>query len=338
MSQRKATDEQLIEALQHKTVPEVAALFGMHPRRVYEHKSRLQREIQAPIVQLPPAADLTYGELVQDRIRRYKRKMQHEEGRKLINVRVPVEGPYALVFMGDPHVDDDGTDWMTLQRDIQIINDTEGMYACNVGDTTNNWVGRLARLYGEQSTSAKEAWILAEGFIKELKHKWLFLIGGNHDAWSGAGDPLDWITGSVNALYQSSECRLSVNSGKHSIVINARHDFAGHSMWNPAHGVMKAVQMGTWDHISVCGHKHVTGYMPLKSPSGRICHAMQVSSYKIFDRYAREKGFRDQNISPAMVAVVNPAYPDNDPRMITILHDVAEAAEFLRWKREKEAA
>ncbi len=142
----------------------------------------------------------------------------------------------------------------------------------------------------------------------------------------------------MNALYQSSECRLSVNSGKHSIVINARHDFAGHSMWNPAHGVMKAVQMGTWDHISVCGHKHVTGYMPLKSPSGRICHAMQVSSYKIFDRYAREKGFRDQNISPAMVAVVNPAYPDNDPRMITILHDVAEAAEFLRWKREREAA
>ncbi|WP_146141585.1 hypothetical protein [Pseudomonas aeruginosa] len=61
----------------------------------------------------------------------------------------------------------------------------------------------------------------------------------------------------MNALYQSSECRLSVNSGKHSIVINARHDFAGHSMWNPAHGVMKAVQMGTWDHISVCGHKHV---------------------------------------------------------------------------------
>ncbi|PRW31336.1 hypothetical protein CSB96_0017 [Pseudomonas aeruginosa] len=26
-----------------------------------------------------------------------------------------------------------------MQRDIQIINDTEGMYACNVGDTTNNW-------------------------------------------------------------------------------------------------------------------------------------------------------------------------------------------------------
>lgn len=338
MAARKATDEQLIEALQSHTVAQVAEMFGMHKRRVYERKARIESEQQAPIVQLPPAADLSYSELVRDRIRRYERKREHEEGRKLINVRVPIQGPYALVFMGDPHVDDDGTDWAALQRDIRIINETEGMYACNVGDTTNNWVGRLARLYGEQSTSAKEAWILAEGFIKELKHKWLFLIGGNHDAWSGAGDPLEWITGSVNALYQSSECRLSVNSGKCSIVINARHDFAGHSMWNPAHGVMKAVQMGTWDHISVCGHKHVTGYMPLKSPSGRICHAMQVSSYKIFDRYARERGFRDQNISPAMVAVVNPAYPDTDPRMITILHDVQEAAEFLSWKRQREAA
>ncbi|HHZ8330821.1 TPA: hypothetical protein ACWMBB_006624 [Pseudomonas aeruginosa] len=173
----KYSNEQLMEALNGRTVAQAAAYLGIHERTMWAHKARLMREIQTPIVEMPPSADLSYRELVQDRIRRYQRKMQHEEGRKLINVRVPIEGPYALVFMGDPHVDDDGTDWMTLQRDIQIINDTEGMYACNVGDTTNNWVGRLARLYGEQSTSAKEAWILAEGFIKELKHKWLFLIG-----------------------------------------------------------------------------------------------------------------------------------------------------------------
>jgi hypothetical protein len=34
-----------------------------------------------------------------------------------------------------------------------------------VGDTTNNWTGRLARLYADQSTSAAQAWRIAEWLV-----------------------------------------------------------------------------------------------------------------------------------------------------------------------------
>ena len=75
----------------------------------------------------------------------------------------------------------------------------------------------------------------------------------------------------------------SFPNGK-EIRINARHMFKGNSMWNTAHGVAKAAQMGWKDHILTCGHTHVSGYQVIKDPaSGLISHALQVASFKIIN-------------------------------------------------------
>lgn len=231
--------------------------------------------------------------------------------------------------------DDDGTDIEALESHTALVNKTEGMFAANVGDTTNNWVGRLAKLYAEQSTSAAQAWKLAEWFVTRCD--WLYMLAGNHDAWSGAGDPLKWITRQTQALYQSSEARLGLRFGNGRVVrVNARHDFAGHSQYNPAHGPTKAVLFGVRDHIAISGHRHKSGYGIIKDPdSGIACHAIQVASYKIYDRYARDKGFRDQSLSPCVVTVIDPALPDSHPDMVKVFWSPEEGADFLRWKRSK---
>ena len=58
MVARKATDEQIIEALQGRTVAEAAALLGLHERNVYHHKSRLALKGHIPEMsiesKLPP--------------------------------------------------------------------------------------------------------------------------------------------------------------------------------------------------------------------------------------------------------------------------------------------
>lgn len=264
------------------------------------------------VVTRPPSEEPTAEELIRRKEEDFRRKVEYEEGRKLIEAHVRERGPIAIVHLGDPHLDDDGTDWPALRRDIALIQRTPGMYAATVGDMTNNWVGRLAHLYGQQGTTARQAWILAEWLFKELAGRWLYVIGGNHDAWSGEGDPLRWIAGSVDALYESSEARVRVGfpNGK-SVVVNARHDFKGDSQWNPTHGPMKAAQLGVRDDILICGHKHKSGYSPIKDPdSGKVCHCIQVASYKRYDRYAREKGFRDQSISPCAVTVIDPDATD----------------------------
>ena len=107
-------------------------------------------------------------------------------------------------------------------------------------------------------------------------------------------------------------------------------------MWNTAHGVSKAVQMGHRDHILTCGHTHVSGYQVLKDPAtGLISHGLRIASYKIHDRYAVEKGLPDQNIFMCPVTIIDPQYDDNDPRLVTTIFDPIEAADYLTWKRSK---
>jgi hypothetical protein len=281
-----------------------------------------------------PDDDIDVEDLVEHRIKQFEKKRKHQEATKLIPIKVHIPGVIGILHFGDPHVDDDGTDLDAIRQHGDLTH-LEGIWGANVGDTTNNWVGRLARLYANQSTSADQAWKLAEWFIQRTR--WLYMIGGNHDAWSGSSDPIKWISKQSNTLYQSSECRIGLRfPNKREIIVNARHDFAGHSQWNPTHGQMKAAQMGMRDHIMISGHKHTSGYGLIKDPStGKVCHAIQVASYKIFDSYAKERGFRDQSLSPACMTVINPDLPQDHPDMVKVFWCPFEGADFVKWKRKK---
>lgn len=323
--------QDILQAIQQGGSQRAAArALGIDESSVRRALKRYEVEIAHPEPEL-----LSVDKLVSRRKEQYAQKKMHETSRALIQVKVRKEGPIGILHFGDPHVDDDGTDLALLERHMNLCNTVDGLYAANIGDTTNNWVGRLARLYGQQSTSAAEAWQLAEWFITGVP--WLYLIGGNHDAWSGDGDPLKWMVAQIGSLYQSSEVRLALNfANKTTVRINARHDFPGHSMYNPVHGATKALHFGVRDHIAICGHKHVSGYGVLKDPdTGIAMHAIQIASYKVYDRYAKERGFRDQHLSPSALTVIDPALPTDHPDLIKVFWDAEEGAEYLTYKRSK---
>lgn len=284
-----------------------------------------------------PVGEIDVEELRERRKQQFKRKRQAESESALIPVKVHMDGPVGVCLFGDPHVDDDGTDLAALERHVEVCNKTPGLFAGNLGDSSNNWVGRLARLYGEQSTSAAEAWALTFWLIDACT--WLFLVAGNHDMWSGAGDPIKWIARQNGALYRETAVRLALKfPNKREVRINIRHDFEGTSQWNPAHGPMKAAQWGVRDHVLACGHKHKSGYGVIKDPStGLICHCVQVASFKLYDRFAREKGFRDQNISPSATVVIDPEATDENA-LVQLFWNVEVAAEYLTWLRKKRKA
>jgi hypothetical protein len=276
-------------------------------------------------------------ELLARRRKDYARKTKAAEARKLIPIRVTIDGPIGVAHFGDPHVDDDGTNIGLLEEHVRLVNQTEGLFAGNVGDYRNNWIGRLARLWADQSTSGKDALVLARWLLESMD--WLYLVGGNHDAWSGTDDPIAWIAEQTNALHQAHACRMELQfpNGRR-IRINARHDFKGHSEWNTAHGPAKAARIGWRDHMLTCGHTHVSGYQVLKDPaSGLISHAIRVASYKIHDRYAIEGGLPDQNIFMCPVTVIDPRFADDDPRLITTIFSPEMGADFLTWLRKKAA-
>jgi hypothetical protein len=322
-------------AAAHLNIPRTTLGARLQRARLWQQQSVVPPTPKPFTVDPLPSETPTADELLSRRKTQFARKTVAKEARKLINVSVAIDGPFGIMHMGDPHVDDDGTDIAKLESHVALCNQTEGLFAANVGDYSNNWVGRLARLYGEQSTSAAEAWVLVEWLITSAH--WLYLIGGNHDLWSGSGDPLKWMSRQANSLYEHHGARLGIVTPTGRVFrVNARHDFSGHSQWNTAHGPSKAVQMGWRDHVLTCGHTHVSGYQVLRDPStGLISHALRVGTYKVYDRYAEEKGLPNQNIFVAPVTIFDDRFADDDVRAVTVLFDPGEAAEYLTWKRQK---
>lgn len=348
MGHPRLSDEALLEALHtykqlNNNESKAAEFLGLD-RRTFSSRLksaqlksasgylRVEKPFEVP--KLPegtPDAD----EILTRRKKDFERVKFSKDVRKLVEVPVRIDGPIGIVHFGDPHVDDDGTDIGLIERHVGIVNRTDGLFAANLGDSANFWVGRLARLYGEQSTSEAEAWVLVEWFISSLH--WLYLVGGNHDVWNGVGDPLKWIARQSGNIIDYHGVRLNLAfPNRKSVRINARHDFVGHSGWNPGHGPMKAVQMGWRDHVLTCGHKHVSFVAgPLKDPaSGLLSWAIRCAGYKTYDRYAEEKGLPDQNAFAACVTIIDPQYSDEDTRLITVIPDVAEGAQYLQFKRK----
>lgn len=350
MAQARLTVTQMRETLalleaHHGNVTAAAKACKM-PRgtlqsRIRESQTRLE-EIDAAEFTIPdlPHVSADVDEIRRRRRREWERTAQAEESRLLIPVQVHLDGPIGIAHFGDPHLDDPGTNLPLLERHIAIVKTTKGLFGGNVGDTTNNWPRRsaLAYLHSEQSTTAAEAWALAKWFIEEIP--WLYIIGGNHDLWSGTDDPLEWITQQAGALYEQHGARLGLEFPNGRVIrVNARHDFAGHSMWNTVHGASKAAQMGWRDHILTCGHKHTSGYQVVKDPAtGLISHALRVAGYKSIDKYAKSRGLPNQAFASCAVTIIDPSKDDHDPAQVQVFFDLETAAEFLTWRRRKKAA
>ncbi len=292
------------------------------------------------LIERPPSPDLPIHELIEQRIRGYERLAAHEEARRLVSVRVRDDKPIGILFFGDPHLDNPGTDLRAVKEHAELVRDTPGLYGANVGDTTDNWIGRLAMEWAAEGITQHDSYRLAEWFIRLVGQKWLFIVGGNHDLWSGAGDPMKWISAQTGALYQDTEVRVALRfPNRLEVRINCRHDFSGHSQWNPAHGPMKALFLGVRDHLAVAGHKHESAYGLIKDPAELFTmHALKVASYKIWDRYAKKKGFRDQTLSPCALAIIDQRKPETHPDLIKIFWCPGEGAEYLGWLRGRKRA
>jgi len=334
------TNEEVVEAVERLGSMRAAAReFGLDESSVRRRYHRTQARPEAPPVfeaEALPEADEPIEEFVARRAQAFARKRRAEDARKLIGVRVNIEGPFGILHMGDPHLDDDGCDLDTLMLHMRIARETPGLLAGNVGDFRNNWIGRLARLYAHQGTTAHDGKRLVEWFIREVP--WLYLISGNHDVWSGVDSPVDWLARQVGAVHDAHGVRLALRPPKgREIRVNTRHDHSGHSQWNPAHGPMKTAMMGWRDHILLSGHRHVFGMGVTKDPmTGLWSHAIRVGTYKVYDEYAKSNGFPEHNL-PAVVTVINPC-AEREEGVVEVIKDVEAAADYLTFLRRRFSA
>lgn len=306
---------------------------GALDHRVREIKRRKITDRPEFSVATLPSYQATAEEIIERKYRVFNRRKAAKDARDVINVKVRLDGPIGILHMGDPHLDDDGTNIKLVMQHLELPEKHEGLFRACVGDYLNNWRGKLAPLHAMQSTTQQEAHKLLEWFLK--RPKWLYLIGGNHDVWAGDEDPLIWFTRGLGAVYEWHGARLKLNFPKgEAQFVNVRHDFPGSSIYNRVQGGTRAIRFGGTDDLYINGHKHTNGHYEEENSIGGWSHAVQIASYKEVDDFPHKIGLKETRLGAACVTVHDPAAQSPHARC-RVFWDVEQGADFLKWLRRR---
>lgn len=272
--------------------------------------------------------------------RQFDRQHKAFLARKWFEVGVNMDGPIGIAWMGDPHVDSDGCNWPLLREHAAIMAETEGLFAANIGDTTDNWIGRLQRLYAHSGQSRETAVQLAEILISKLGIDWILLLRGNHDMWakSKPDDPLTWMQrGGAPMEDWQAQFKLRFLNGRKARIW-AAHDFPGHSLWNPLHGPQRSAKTRAEADLYVCGHKHnYAMFSTQDGDRGNVYWLARARGYKFIDMHAEVNGYASQSEGASIVSVFNPD-ATSPAGFLQCFADVGAAADFLTFLRRRWAS
>ncbi len=295
----------------------------------------LRGHFQAPRL---PTKNRSVDEIRAHRRAESLRAREYEEGTKLLPVKIKTPGPVGFMAFGDPHIDNPGSDWNLFEKHLAIAAKRPAyVFAGNIGDIRDNWVGRLTRLFSDHTINSKESWSLAEWVFRDAGVSWAWLIRGNHDEWSGGNDPLDWIArDSGVGVDQSHGARIAFHHPNGAVTrMHARHDFQGNSIFNPLHALKRETLHGYRDHIIVAGHRHTGADARDMTGDGLVFTMCRISGYKISDDYARQIGAHAKHLHPAALFIVNPDKPDSDASRVWTAPDIETGVDYLDFLRRR---
>jgi len=281
-----------------------------------------------------PDSDIPTNEIIDTMCKRFEKRKAHDDAKKWMKFKVDTDKPIGICWFGDPHIDDDGCNWPLLKQHIDICKTTDGLYGANIGDTHNNWVGRLVKEYANQETSRATAFKLIEWFFKDSGVNWLIMLMGNHDSWNFGNESLGKIAQNICPMVDwRAQFKLAFKNGRECF-IDAAHDHKGHSQWNALHGQQKASTMGGVAHVYIAGHRHNWALAQNEcQETGRIYHLVRTRGYKHIDDYAVTCGFGNQQHGSSIVTVIDPKA--DDLNFVRVFADVKEGADYLTYLRNK---
>lgn len=283
---------------------------------------------------LIPSCDLSAKEIISNLCKKFDHKKQHHDSKKWMPFKVHTNQPMGINWFGDPHVDDDGCNWPLLRRDINICANTPGMFGANIGDTTNNWIGRLMKEYASQGTTRSEADVLIEWFLMDSGVDWLIWLLGNHDKWHFGEEKLKRMVKHVCTMADwRAQFKLVFPNGRECL-IDAAHDHAGHSQWNSLHAQQKASTMGGTAHLYIAGHRHNWALAQNECPhTNRIYWLARARGYKQIDHYGENLGFGNQKSGASICSIIDPRA--SEINLVRCFADLEEGADYLKFLRKR---
>ncbi len=106
-------------------------------------------------------------------------------------------------------------------------------------------------------------------------------------------------------------------------------------MWNLLHSNQRAATMTADAHIYASGHLHNWAIHQEENAHREfIFWLVRSRGYKYIDQYADRLGHAQQQHGATICAVIDPQ-ADSETRFVQCFADLAEAADYLAWKRSR---
>jgi len=330
------SDSQLLEAISiHGSIRRAAKVLGIPRTTMQDRVNRINAVIADG--ECGDVAEDLYGDLpIRERLefdrRRFLARAQKRDSQRWFGVKVNETKPYGIVIFGDPHLDDNYCNLDLLLKHVDMCKE-DGVYGGNIGDTTNNWQGRMARLWANQDTSQKTARERAEWFMFHSGVRWLVWLIGNHDAWGDDGDFYKRLGAKkVPVIDWRAQFVLEHGSGN-NVRVDAAHGRKGRSDWNELHGLIRAAKREEEADLYISGHTHNFGMEQVEiADRGYTAWLCQLRGYKWYDTWAWQNGFYSGRQGASVLAIIDPREEDQS-RRVCCFADLDRGMDYLGFLR-----
>lgn len=211
----------------------------------------------------------------------------------------------GLCFLADVHMGTSGCDYEALERDIDLILNTPGMYCCVGGDLIDNHIKHLSAIVASEM-SPGDQWNWLFDILERLKPKLVAIVSGNHENFLVAQsnfDPLKQYANLSAIPYDKDEAMINVSMGNDvNYKISVRHKYRYNSSLNASNSVKQMWTHGDHDFdVGVVCHNHIATCEPFVR-HGVERWALRPGSYQVISDFARVHGFHgSQPITPAII-------------------------------------
>jgi hypothetical protein len=217
-----------------------------------------------------------------------------KEETKTIEWTAPVGGWIGLAFPGDLHIGGP-IDYDQLEADLDLIEATDGLWCVGLGDYSNNFQAaqKLLKAMAEDVVPGSEDQMALVAHVMGRTSKWIGILEGNHDSWSGSGG----LKALANLLQCSfvaeAGCSLKVTCGNSRYVGYLKHSWKGHSNLNTSNESRRMWnEFPEWENadFTVLAHYHQPDTHQKEIKTQTVVH-LRGGTYKSYDPYASKNGY-----------------------------------------------
>lgn len=243
----------------------------------------------------------------------------------------PDNEPIAIAFMGDVHIGDLGTDYEQIEKDVNVIRNTENMFLVAGGDYINNFVKKTKNYNEFEVVQPRVQWRLAEWFLKQLEDSLIAICAGNHDYWTEEltqFDALHSIVKNMNFVYTKHGATLDIHLVGQSYKIMFRHNTTARGGLNPTAAVKQMIRQEGNADIAALFDTHV-GAVEEFVHEGEWRVAIRTGSYKTDDHWGNAMGFPGDVKAAVPVVVLHPT-----ERFMLPARSLQQGVELLNYARD----